>query len=241
MKRRICPIAAAVLLCVSVCLSAAEPWKSKDYEKWSSKEVEQILNNSPWAKLISAPRSPYLNGDAPETDASIRIGGSQNSGNGPLPQDETGKTQNAFILRWNSSLTIRRALYRQAILKGSDADAATQAYLQDLPDDLELVMINAAESLLPPSDTPRLVEQTYLEFEPSKVRVSPTTARVSEIVDARGHRGYVFWFPKQRTDGKPIIPDETTSVVFHMNIGPVILVTAFKPAEMIGAEGPDVL
>lgn len=241
MKRQSLLIAAACLTCLAACVFAAEPWKSKDYEKWSSKEVEQILNNSPWAKLISAPRSPYLNGDGLETGASVRIGSSPNSGNGPLPDDSGTRMQNGFILRWNSSLTVRRALYRQAVLKGADPAAASQAYLDDRPDDLELVMINAAETLLPPNDTPTLMEEAYLEFQPSKIRLSPTTAKVSEMVDAHGHRGYVFSFPKQRQDGKSIIPDGTTSVVFHMHIGPVILMTAFKPVEMIGAEGPDVL
>jgi hypothetical protein len=241
MKRRICVIAAAMAVCVSACLAATEPWKSKDYEKWSSKEVERILNDSPWAKLISAPRSPYLNGDSPETGASARIGGSTDNAGSALPDGSGTRMKNGFILRWNSSLTIRRALYRQAVLKGSDPAAASQAYLDERPDDLDLVMINAAESLLPPNDAPTLMDDAYIEFQPSKIRVSPSAASVSEMVDARGHRGYVFSFPKKSQDGKSIIPDGTMNIVFRMHIGPVILITAFKPAEMIGADGPDLL
>lgn len=241
MKRRVNVIAAVASLCLAACVFAAEPWKSKDYEKWTSRDVERILSSSPWAHLIGAPRTPYTNGDIPDAGASARVSsGKPASGTDPLHAGDSSE-ENGFILRWNSSITIRRALYRQAVLKGTDPEAAKESYLGEADtDDYELVLISAAETILPWDDTRTLKQEAYLEFDPSKARVSPAAAKVQEMVDAHGHRGFAFWFPKRLEGGAPAIPEGTTNVVFHMHIGPTNLFTAFKPAEMIGADGPDV-
>lgn len=234
MRRRETVLVAAFLASVAACVFAAEPWKSKDYEKWTSKEVEKILNDSPWAHQMTSPHAPHEGGAVAEA-------GGSTTGNDPLhAQDSTSRTENGFILRWNSSNTVRRALYRQAVLKGTDPAAAKESYLDEADtDDYQLVLISAAKTILPWNDTQPIKQEAYLEFEPSKTRVSPATAKVEEMVDARGHRGFAFWFPKQ-TDGKATIPEGTVSVVFHMHIGSSTLVAAFKPGEMIGADGPDV-
>ena len=53
---------AGAIALLAICVFATEPWKNADYEKWSAKDVDRILNNSPWAKQITIPYSSYLNG-----------------------------------------------------------------------------------------------------------------------------------------------------------------------------------
>lgn len=216
---------------VAFCACASDSWKTTPYEKWSAKDVEKILNDSPWAKSITIPYSLLLNGDRPETDERLKIGGASNP-NG-VADSQIYKPDGIFILRWNSAITVRRALYRDAVAHGIPADYANDRYLKNDPEFMELVMVPVGQTLLPPTEEPTLLRETTLQFQPSGKVVHPTNAQARGQVNSLGQEGYIFDFPKLAADGKSIIPKETTQIEFFTQVGVRRFGAKFKPADMM--------
>lgn len=234
-KRKIGLVAGA-MACLAVCVFATEPWKNADYEKWSAKDVDRILNNSPWAKQITIPYSAYLNGDSPETDQQIKIG---KAGDPSGADSQLYHASGTFTLRWNSALTLRRALYREAVLKGLGTDYASQRYLINDEENIDLVMIPTGQTLLPPTDAISLRRETYLELKPSGRKIYAVLAETRMWVDARDSRGYFFAFPQRMKDGTPSIPKDATEISFFTQVGVRRFEAKFKVAEMVMGEGAD--
>ena len=230
-------LAAGVFSLLAVCVWASDPWKNLDYEKWSPKDVDRILNNSPWAKSITIPYSPYLNGDRRETDKQVRIGsGADPSG---LADSAIYEPSGTFILRWNSALTLRRALYRDAVLRGVPADDATQKYLINDEENMDLVMIPTGQTHLPPIDGYPLRAESYLELRPSGKKIYAAIAEERAWVDARDTRGFIFSFPQRLKDGTPSIPKDVTEIVFFTKIGVRRFEAKFRAADMMLGAGAD--
>ena len=51
-KKKLLQLALAGTVC-AVALSAADAWKGKDYTQWSDDEIYKVLNESPWAKVVT--------------------------------------------------------------------------------------------------------------------------------------------------------------------------------------------
>jgi len=234
-RKAILAVSAFALL--AVCVWATEPWKNADFEKWSAKDVDKILNESPWAKQITVPYTPYLNGDSPETDQRVKIG----SGRDPsgAADSQIYRPNGTFTLRWNSALTLRRALYRDAVLRGLGTDYASQRYLINDEENMDLVLIPSGQTLLPPTEAISLRRETYLELKPSGKKINAVVAETRAWVDARDNRGYFFAFPQRQKDGTPTIPKDVTEIVFFTQVGVRKFEAKFKVAEMMMAEGPD--
>jgi hypothetical protein len=236
LKRKVI-LAAAALALLAVCVWATEPWKNADFEKWSAKDVDRILNDSPWAKQITIPYTPYLNGDSPETDQRIKIG----SGRDPsgIANEQLYHPNGTFALRWNSALTLRRALYREAVLRGLGADYASQRYLINDEENMDLVLIPTGQTLLPPTEPIALRRETYLELKPSGKKIYAVIAETRSWVDARDNQGYFFAFPQRQKDGTPTIAKDVTEIVFFTQVGVRKFEAKFRPAEMMMGEGAD--
>ena len=228
-------IGAFVLLGISVW--ATEPWKNADFEKWSAKDVDRILNNSPWAKQITVPYTPYLNGDSPETDQQIKIGKAGDPSG--VATRRIYQPNGTFTLRWNSALTLRRALYREAVLRGLGTDYASQRYLINDEENIDLVMIPTGQTLLPPTEPIALRRETYLELKPSGQKIYTVIAETRSWIDARDNRGYCFAFPQRLKDGTPSIPKDVTEIIFFTQVGVRRFEARFRPAEMMMGEGAD--
>lgn len=54
--RKFWKLSIAILL-MSAVVWAGEPWESKPYDKWNKKDVERVLDHSPWATVISVPQT----------------------------------------------------------------------------------------------------------------------------------------------------------------------------------------
>jgi hypothetical protein len=236
LKRKI-TFAAGAFALLAVCVWASDPWKNADYEKWSAKDVDRILNNSPWAKSITIPYSPYLNGDRRETDQRIRIGSGANPSG--VADSQIYEPSGTFTLRWNSALTLRRALYRDAVLHGTPTDDASQKYLINDEENIDLVMIPTGQTRLPPIDGSNLRGKSYLELRPSGKKIYPVIAEERAWVDARDSRGLLFSFPQRLKDGTPAIPKDVTEITFFSQVGVRRFEAKFKVAEMMLGEGAD--
>ena len=235
-------IASAALGFAALCLFAAEPWKQKSYEKWTAADVRQVLHNSPWAKASEAPYVPQLNGDKSEGGVGLKIGTVPDVTLSDTPVDATHATLHAdttVVIRWNSSLTVRRALYRDAVLAGEKETDAAERFLNTPPENLEFVMMAAADSLLPPSEPSSLEPDTFLVMSPSGLKIPAARVKVHQESDVHGRTGYLFEFPRTRSDGSSIVPQGTSYIEFQCRMGARMFRVRFKPAEMVGRDGAD--
>jgi hypothetical protein len=227
---------------LAISLFASDAWKTKPYEKWTAQEVQKILTDSPWAKPILLPNYPYLNGDSRETDKEIRIGKAYDPVADPLAEPSahtrTFKPEGTFILRWNSSRTLRRALYRDAVLHGLPPDFA-QHYLIDSPDHLQLVLIAVGQTLLPPVEESSLSKETYIQLQPTGEKVYSNHVRIRDMVDAGGDEAYVFDFPITTGPNSPSLLKGVTLVEFFTQVGVRKFNAKFHPEEMVNREGAD--
>lgn len=53
MRSRIAVLLACLVLAVAAW--AGDPWKEKTYKEWNEKEVNRILSDSPWARVVTVP------------------------------------------------------------------------------------------------------------------------------------------------------------------------------------------
>jgi len=232
----------ALLALAAVCAAASDPWKSKPYDKWTKKEVEKILNNSPWAQVVRVPYHPMLTGDRPEQHEKIQIGKTVWD---PAKDEQanavkdTFKPDSTFVVRWNSALTIRRALYRDALLRGISKDEATRRYLAQQDDEFEVVLVPVGQTLLPPTEPSTLLRNTYLELQPSGEKLIPIRAQPRREVDASRREGYAFQFRRLRPDGSPAIPQGVVRIDFFTQVGPRMFRARFQLEKMFAPEDLD--
>ena len=127
------------------CLGAADFWQSKPPSEWSDKDLQKMMNNSPWARPFSVPTSgpaPPSIGRAtaaalPTTPAapapiSSGSGGGRGGrgGGGAAAADAPGggTTSVDVVARWQSALPIKQAFVRQKY----GTEAATSAEAKEL-------------------------------------------------------------------------------------------------------------
>lgn len=243
MNPRRISLATAAIALAALCVFAAEPWKQKPFEKWTAADVRHVLLNSPWAKAAQVPYSPYLNGDTLESGVGMKIGTVPDTTLSDTPVDATHATlhpDTTVVIRWNSSLTVKRALYRDAVLAGVKETDAAERFLNSPPETIEIAMTAAADSLLPPSEPESLVPESYLLMAPSGRKVHAASAKVHQAVDAHERQGYLFEFPRTLADGSSIVPGETSYVEFRCRMGAREFRARFKPAEMVASDGSDI-
>ena len=114
-----------VWLLASVALAAADFWEEKDFTTWSDKEVEKMLNDSPWSQGVRIAVGSLS--EAPE----FRMP----QGNIPAPPDCGGgqfdRIQRFKVtLTWSSALPIRQAQVRLAIGRDAPIPPESQAALE---------------------------------------------------------------------------------------------------------------
>jgi hypothetical protein len=222
---------------------AAEPWKQKPFQNWDKHDVERILRNSPWAQVITVAYHPSaFTSERPETGKSTQVGKViRDPGKDPLdvPAADTRvwNPEGVFVLRWESSRTIRRALYQQATLQGNKP--ASQDQLESEPEFYELVMVAESVVRLPDDDPKGLADRTYIQGKPAgekihaqrvEFRLNPDNDRVIAVV---------FLFPRRTRTGEPTVHANEESIEFFSQVGPRVFHAKFHPRQMASAEGPD--
>ena len=126
--RRRWTVAAVLWALGAAGLAAANFWDTKAYTEWSSKEVEELLTDSPWARRISVviPVPPRPSEDAGGGGRGGR-GGDDGGGRGfPVPSPQL-----KLLITWRSALPVREALVR--LPNGATNPGADQQPLLDRP------------------------------------------------------------------------------------------------------------
>jgi hypothetical protein len=86
-----------------------EFWNEKKPTDWTSEEIEQLLNKSPWAKEAAVSYYGGQNGPLSNTMPGTRSRSSRNASSGTSPSAVSPAAWKA-IVRWESALPVREAL-----------------------------------------------------------------------------------------------------------------------------------
>jgi hypothetical protein len=152
----------ASILFLPAALWAADVWESKPFADWTDKDLQKVVNNSPWARQTRATLANAAAGgrgrggaqaglgDEASGDASISGGaggrGSRGGGSaggadrlGPSPSDFDQGPQAAqqagipVIIRWQSALPLRQAQMRGKYGKEAATAPEAQKFLATEP------------------------------------------------------------------------------------------------------------
>ena len=104
-----------IVLLAGAVLAAADFWEETEFTAWSDKDVEQMMNDSPWAKRLTV-RSPRT----PRESRGGRFGGFR-------PGTSTPQTR--LVIQWQSAQPIRQAMVRGRIEQGGTVDPEAQVFL----------------------------------------------------------------------------------------------------------------
>src|SRR5579864_8484171 len=101
---------------------SSEPWKAKDYKSWTNDEVQSILYESPWVKMVEE-SAPWLKGGTQYlTPLPLDCDGRPDMTRGDRTPTSWALGGNDSIviyqIVWQSSRTVRAAKLREAELCG---------------------------------------------------------------------------------------------------------------------------
>lgn len=241
--RRTCTLVPIWLLLLAASGWAGEPWKRKPPENWDKHDVDQILRNSPWAQVVTVPYSPFgFTSDQPETGKGTQVGKViRDPGKDPLDvgsaDARTWSPDGVFVLRWESSRTIRLALARKAMLQGDRAQASSGAEIE--PEDYELVMVTESTVRLPDSNAEGVASNTYLKGKLSGLEIHPRRIEFRRNPDTDRVVAVEFYFGRRTSDGRPIAWTNEEVIEFFCQVGPRTFHAKFHPRQMTSRDGPD--
>lgn len=239
----------ARLLCLLAIAAAAltawatEPWKDKEYKAWNQDDVQKILYESPWVKMVEV-GAPWLKGPMHYLT--------------PLPSDCNGrpditkndKTPTAwamggtesiviFQVTWQSSRTIRAAKLRQGVLCGR-ADAERGDDLLDQEPENYIITVHAPD--MTPFDNMEeeaLIKSSYLMSRKTQKKISPESVNIGRYGNGKSVYMLTFKFPRRTDSGEPIFSADDKEIEFASQAGKFNLKTRFQPQKMLGNKGPD--
>ncbi len=115
------PVAACMF---AVHLSSADFWQSKPFTEWNDKDVQKLLQSSPWARSVSiaASGAPASSANTPGLDGFSGLGNHK----GVNPGD-SGRTPSlvTVVVRWQSAKPVRQAAVKAKY--GNEAGTSPEA------------------------------------------------------------------------------------------------------------------
>jgi hypothetical protein len=117
---------APLLLLFALTLFAADFWQNKPFTEWSDKDVQKMLNASPWAKRTAVETGPPRIVDPSGGGGRGRgnAGALGDGGNGSEVPD-TAPPSIPVVIRWQTALPMKQALAR--IRFGAEAGTSDEA------------------------------------------------------------------------------------------------------------------
>jgi len=235
---RIASLALLTLLS-ALLLWAGDPWKEKPWMEWTQKDVDKVLQDSPWAQgYLKAKESQ------PEFDPSL-------SAEQRNTQRSTQVTDAYFTVVWESARTVKEAEARLSQLQTTGKEEGDDWEL-GIPKDYVIWVagyVYEGRYLTELTDFQRLSEEekrkvALLELKQSKKKVYPmkvemkfgqTAAgggRVGRYVDAR------FYFPRE-VDGQPLLGPAEKKVTFRWLLERLPVTGDFDLRKMVRDGQPD--
>jgi len=111
-----------VLLLGVLAWAADKPWEKKLYRDWTERDVAEVLQESPWARLVQAtgPWRPI------GTQADLLIWQDPHVGTAQADNAISPSDSQLYTVLWASSRTVRAALARRSVLQGVAKEEALE-------------------------------------------------------------------------------------------------------------------
>lgn len=240
-------------MCLSSAIAVAgQPW-SKNPEKWNKRDVERILNASPWAHRIQVkfpqpkllPQPMQLPGPEQAGMGSRGNPSSKNWDGGVQrnPRNLPGVPELSVLVRWGSALPVRKALERapDPVVQAPDASHAEKDYIVTV---IGLVAAGSYRSEVKIAPQPTTSESGSGQNAPDKQNPEPmleglmadsmlaTTSGAAirpENVRLDAATGALqFFFPRTKT----IAPDDGDAI-FETRFGSMTVKARFRLKDMV--------
>ena len=230
-----------------------DAWKDKDPQAWDQKDVQKILNDSPWAKQLQFGIAPngslspnlasigssgvsetsgsasggsrgVLNGGGPSTSPPIPIG----SNNGPVAK---------LTVCWRSSVTVRQALVREKELSHSLPDEARKNLAANY-DSYQVAVSGGDLRAFSKEGVEALKARSYLMTKTTKQIIPPSNVVIQKRQDGSAV-AVIFEFPKQTATGESTIAPNEKSVEFGAKVSGLPIKATFEISKMFINGAPD--
>ena len=241
----------AALLLSALVQAGGSPWKTKPFEKWTEKDVAEVLQTSPWSKpgvQASGAWRPVEMAPISDSTRGIVAGGSSDGSKvseGPLngTPGSGSKTSNTgprpYNVFWWSSRTIRAATARLAVLKGTMTEAAAEQFVTRPRDEYEVRIQGEDMSVFQERGEKPFAAAAFLQMKKTKAKVFPSHVAFVRSADGSTVTAAVFCFPRRDAAGVPTIAPGEKEIDFYLQIGDHKLLTYFEPKQMQDIQGDD--
>ncbi len=238
----------SVCFALAVAAWAGDPWKEKTYKEWDEKDVNKILGDSPWARVISVPAF-WRSGGSSIPSVGGRGGGGgaagEGGGGGEAVSGGTrggsggGDTPVAhFTLRWGSARTVHEALARYALLHGAPEAEAAKIIAQPATEHQLILLGNDMTPFLR-SDEKSLMEKSFVRPRKSKLKIAPSRVEIMRSQDGKRISVIIFHFAMKSEVGEPVIAADEKTVEFECRTDNASFSASFELQKMVSKAGPD--
>ena len=224
----------------AVLLWAGDPWKEKRYTEWGEEDVEKVLQNSPWARMVRMPRAsasgelPGSGTGDPRAEAG-RGGGDPSRGARGVP---SGRSSRAFyVVQWRSSLTVRQALVRQEQLRGEPDPEEVERFLARPPEYYVILLFGPNMKGFQKLSEETVREATRLESRVSKLKSAPEKV---EFVRQKERIVAVQFLFRHQVGDQPLIGPEEKKVRFSYRLKGISIRADFDLRKMVREDGRDI-
>lgn len=244
----------ATLCLSSIAAFASDDWKNKDPQAWDQKDVQKILNDSPWAKQLQFGVAP--DGSLSANVASIGSSGiSETSGSGsggakglgaagagggstsPAIPTASGGPVAKFTICWRSSVTVREAVLREKELSHLLPDEARKD-LAAKYDSYQIAISGGDLRAFSKEGAEALKARSYLLTKSTKQTIRPSNVVIQTRQDG-SPVAFVFEFPRKTAAGEPTVAPNEKSVEFGAKVGGMPIKATFDIPKMSLNGGPD--
>jgi hypothetical protein len=195
-------------------LEAREPWKEKPWTDWDEKDIAKVLENSPWVRW---PQTSTPSGKR-------------------SPEGVRWLATGALAVRWESSLTIRQAKARKALLDGRATQEQIDDYMASAPSDFVVAVLGPAANGLLNLPREALRSAAYLQLQKGNKRWSSQEVKV--LQQASGEPIVEFHFPRE-VDRTPLLDQSETKIGFIIKSPPLEAQADFDLRKMVRDGKPD--
>jgi hypothetical protein len=243
--------AIAVILAAVAAARAGDVWKTKPFDQWTEKDIQEILQTSPWAKAGVQPQGAWHPDGMSQATGTTGIPGSSTDNShvsagattdkpgGTEKQDAAAAAQATYSVFWWSSRTIRAASMRRAVLKGSMTEADAEKTVANVPDDYMILVQGTNMQVFQHRGEEAFAKEAYIQLKKNKQKLSPTKVSFLKGSDGQTVTGAVFYFAKKTAAGEPTIAPDEKEIDFYLQVGDSRLLTYFDPKKMVDAKGED--
>jgi hypothetical protein len=255
-------VSSAVLISAALLFAGGDPWKSKPYRQWDDKDVKRILEDSPWAKIVQVDvtwkagkdsSTGDVGGPAPATNQPVPAGGGGKAmGGGASPaapgtntpvagagDSASSSGEASFLVRWVSSKTVEKAVYRKAELAGTVKPEDVDKELAKNLDVYELVVFGPDMKPFQSADEDVLKTSAGLIVKKTKQKISPYKVEITRSPDGKKVTAVGFAFLRKAANGEPTIADDERGVEFNCFVGGAKIRATFDISKMQDTQGRD--